>query len=58
MMKYQILSVPESKVIPPKQRIKEIKKDFNQLKDRFSKSKIKEIRRNIYDIKNKNKIFT
>ena len=58
MMKYQILNEPESKIIPPKLRIKEIKKDLNQLKDGFSKWKIKEIRRNLYDIKNKNKIFT
>ena len=38
-------------------RIKKIKKDFNELRDRF-KQKIKEIRRNIYKIENKNKLST
>ena len=33
-------------------RIKEIKEDFNKLRYGFSKSKIKEIRKNHYDIKN------
>ena len=37
-------------------RIKKIKGDFNKLRDGFSKSKIKEIRKNLYDIKNP-KIF-
>ena len=32
-------------------RIKKILKDFNKLKDGFSKSKIKEIRKNHYHIK-------
>ena len=37
-------------------RIKKIKGDFNELRYGFSKSKIKEIRKNLYDIKNP-KIF-
>ena len=37
-------------------RLKKIRKDFNELRDRFSTPQINEIRRNIYDIKNK-KIF-
>ena len=34
------------------ERLKKIRKDFNELRDRFSKSQIKEIRKNLYDIKN------
>ena len=34
-------------------KIKGIRKDFNKLRDRFLKSKIKEIRRNLYEIENK-----
>ena len=34
-------------------RIKKIGEDFNKLKDRFLKPKIKEIRRNLYEIENK-----
>ena len=32
------------------------KKDFNKLEDRFSKPKIKEIRKGFYEIENKKKI--
>ena len=34
-------------------RIKKIRKDFNELKGSFSKPKIKQIRRNLYEIENK-----
>ena len=34
-------------------RIKKITEDFNELSDRFLKPKIKEIRRNLYEIENK-----
>ena len=34
-------------------RIEKIKEDFNKLRDRFLKPKIKEIRKNLYEIKNK-----
>ena len=33
-------------------RLKQIRKDFNELRDIFSKAQIKEIRKNLYDIKN------
>ena len=33
-------------------RLKKITKNFNELRDRFSKRQIKEIRKNLYDIKN------
>ena len=35
-----------------KKEIIDIRKDFNKSKYKFSKSKIKEIRKNLYDIKN------
>ena len=33
-------------------RFKKIRKDFNELRDRFSKPRINEIKRNLYGIKN------
>ena len=39
-------------------RIEKIKKDFNELRARFFKSKIKEIRKDLYRIENKKKIST
>ena len=33
-------------------RIKKIREDFNKLRDRFLKPKIKEIRKNLYEIEN------
>ena len=35
-------------------RTKNIKKDFNELRDRFFKQKTKEVRRNLQEIENKN----
>ena len=48
----KILSEPIPKINLSKNKIKEIKKDFNKLKYRFSKSKIKKFRRSLYNIKN------
>ena len=42
----------------PKISIEKIRKKFNELRDWFSKSKTKEIRRNLYDIENKNNLST
>ena len=39
-------------------RIEKIKKDFSELKDRFFKSKIKEIRKGLYRIENKKYLST
>ena len=39
-------------------RIKEIRKEFNKLRDIFSKPNIKEIRSNLYQIENKNNLST
>ena len=40
------------------ERLKKIRKDFNELRDRFSKLQIKEIRRNLHDIKNPKNLST
>ena len=37
-------------------RIKKIREDFNKLRDRFLKPKIKEIRKNLYEIEKKNNL--
>ena len=39
-------------------RIKEIRKEFNKLRDIFSKPNIKEISSNLYQIENKNNLST
>ena len=39
------------------ERLKKIRKDFNELRDKFSKPQMKEIRKNLYDIKNFKKYF-
>ena len=52
-----ISSINESKPVKQKNfddaRIKNIKKDFNELRDRLSKQKIKEIRKDLYEVENK-----
>ena len=47
----EILSEPKPKIILSKKKIKEIKKEFNELRYGFSKSKINEFRRSIDNIK-------
>ena len=41
----------ESKNSLDDEEIKKIRKDFNELRDRFLKPQIKEIKKNLYDIK-------
>ena len=41
----------------PKPKIREIKKDFRELRYGFSKSKINKFRKSLYNIKNQNKSF-
>ena len=48
----KILSKPKIKISLSKKKIRDIKKYFNELRHGFSKSKITEIRRNLYDVKN------
>ena len=50
----KILSKPETSL--SKERIKDIRENFNKLRDRFLKPKIKEIRKNLYEIGNKENI--
>ena len=45
----KLLSERESKINYLQLRIKQIKKELMELRNRFSKPKIKAIRRNIYD---------
>ena len=52
----KILSKLKSKINLSKKKIKDIKKDFNELRYGFSKSKINEFKRSLYNIKTK-KIF-
>ena len=54
----KILSEPKPKINLSKNKIKEIKKDFNKLRYGFSKSKINEFRRSLYNIKNQKNLST
>ena len=46
------LSEPKSKIRINKKKLKELRKDFDELKHRFFKTEIKEYRKAFYDIKN------
>ena len=46
------ISQPKPKVNASKNKIKEIKKDFREVRYGFSKSKVNQFRRSLYDIKN------
>ena len=48
----KIMSEPKPKINLSRKKIKEIKKYFNELKYRFSKSKINELRRSHNNMKN------
>ena len=54
----KILSEPKPKISLSINKIKEIKKDFNKLRYRFSKSKINEYRRSFYNTKNQKNLST
>ena len=54
----KILSETKPEINLSKKKIKEIKKDFNKLKYRFSKSKLSEFRRSLYNIKNQKSLST
>ena len=49
----KIFSEPKTKSKLSEKRIKDTREDINKLRDRFSKPKIKEIRKNLYEIENK-----
>ena len=48
----KILSEPKSKISISKNKIKEIKKNFSELRHKFSKSEINKFRKSIYDVIN------
>ena len=54
----KILSEPKPKISLSKKKIKQVKKDFSELRHRFSKSKINEFRRSLYNIKNQKNLST
>ena len=47
----KILSEPKTKRSLSKKKIRDIRKDFNRSRYKFSKSEIKEVRKNLYNIK-------
>ena len=49
----KILGEPKTKISLSKKRIKKIREKFNELRDEFSELKVREIRRNLFEIKNK-----
>ena len=54
MSKERLLSVLDESGSNDNVKIRKIKEDFNKLRYRFLKQKIKEIRKNFYEIENKN----
>ena len=46
-----MLSEPKLKISIYKKKLKEIKKDFSELRHKFSKSEINNFRKSLYDIK-------
>ena len=53
----KIISKPKTKVSHFKKKIEDIRKDGNKPRNIFSKSKIKQIRKSLYGIKNPKKSF-
>ena len=53
-----ILSQPKPKINFSKNKIKELEKYFSKLRYGFSKSKINEFRRSLYNIKNQKNLST
>ena len=54
MLKERLLSVLDESKSIDNAKIRRIKEDFNELRDMFIKPKIKEIRKKLYEIENKN----
>ena len=48
---------PKPKINFSKSRIEKIRKKFNELRHKFSKSKMNEIRRNLYETENEKNLF-
>ena len=54
----KILSKPKPKINFPEVKIEEIRERINELRYTFSKPKIKEIRKSLYEIENEKNLFT
>ena len=52
----KILSEPKTKISLSKKKMRDIKENLNELRYKFSKSKINEIIKNLYEIENKNNL--
>ena len=48
----KVLSEPKTKIRIDKKKLEEIRKDFNELRHKFSKKEIDKYRKAFYDIKN------
>ena len=53
----KILSEPKPKIIITKNKLKEIKKDFSELRHKFSKEEIDKFRKSFYNIKNHKNLY-
>ena len=53
MSKESLFSVLDESESLDHNKLRKIKEDFNKLRDRFLKPKIKEIRKNLYEIEDK-----
>ena len=54
----KILSEPKPKISISKKKLKEIKKDFSELRHKFSKEEIDKFRKSFYNIKNHKNLYT
>ena len=54
----KILSEPEPKINISKKKLKEIEKDFRELRHKFSKEEIDNFRKSFYNIKNHKNLCT
>ena len=53
----KILSEPKPKISITKKKLKEIKKDFSELRHKFSKEEIDKFRKSFYNIKNHKNLY-
>ena len=53
----KILSKPKPKISITKKKLKEIEKDFSELRHKFSKEEIDRFRKSVYNIKNHKNVY-
>ena len=53
----KILSEPKPKISITKKKLKEIEKDFSELRHKFSKEEIDRFRKSVYNIKNHKNVY-